>query len=83
MDFHELERLLDEIIGPMHNRHLNETSRVRDAEPFGRECGAARRPDHCRFRRHIIAQRRGLGNRREFGGLSAVKSMGISIDAAL
>ena len=24
MDFHELERLLDEIIQPMHNRHLNE-----------------------------------------------------------
>src|SRR5256885_14549177 len=24
MDFHELERLLDEIIAPMHNRHLNE-----------------------------------------------------------
>jgi 6-pyruvoyltetrahydropterin/6-carboxytetrahydropterin synthase len=28
MDFHELERLLDRIIGPLHNRHLNET------EPF-------------------------------------------------
>ncbi len=24
MDFHELERLLDQIIQPMHNRHLNE-----------------------------------------------------------
>ena len=24
MDFHELERLLDAIIQPMHNRHLNE-----------------------------------------------------------
>jgi 6-pyruvoyltetrahydropterin/6-carboxytetrahydropterin synthase len=24
MDFHELERLVDNIIGPMHNRHLNE-----------------------------------------------------------
>jgi len=24
MDFHELERLVDQIIGPMHNRHLNE-----------------------------------------------------------
>jgi 6-pyruvoyltetrahydropterin/6-carboxytetrahydropterin synthase len=24
MDFHELERLLDDIIRPMHNRHLNE-----------------------------------------------------------
>jgi 6-pyruvoyltetrahydropterin/6-carboxytetrahydropterin synthase len=29
MDFHELERLLDGIIGPMHNRHLNEV------RPFG------------------------------------------------
>jgi 6-pyruvoyltetrahydropterin/6-carboxytetrahydropterin synthase len=24
MDFHELERAIDAIIGPMHNRHLNE-----------------------------------------------------------
>lgn len=24
MDFHELQRLLDEITGPMHNRHLND-----------------------------------------------------------
>ncbi len=24
MDFHELERLVDRIVGPMHNRHLNE-----------------------------------------------------------
>jgi 6-pyruvoyltetrahydropterin/6-carboxytetrahydropterin synthase len=24
MDFHELERLIDQIIGPFHNRHLNE-----------------------------------------------------------
>ena len=28
MDFHELERLVDEVISPWHNRHLN------DAEPF-------------------------------------------------
>ena len=28
MDFHELERLADEVIVPMHNRHLNEL------EPF-------------------------------------------------
>ena len=26
MDFHELERLLDEILGPLHNSHLNDTS---------------------------------------------------------
>ncbi len=24
MDFHELQRLVDAIIGPMHNRHLND-----------------------------------------------------------
>src|SRR5437762_7357205 len=24
MDFHELERLVDEVIGPMHNRSLND-----------------------------------------------------------
>src|SRR5579884_3982693 len=24
MDFHELERAVDAIVGPMHNRHLNE-----------------------------------------------------------
>jgi 6-pyruvoyltetrahydropterin/6-carboxytetrahydropterin synthase len=29
MDFHELERLVDAVIGPWHNRHLNEI------EPFG------------------------------------------------
>ena len=28
MDFHELERLVDEVISPWHNRHLN------DVEPF-------------------------------------------------
>jgi 6-pyruvoyltetrahydropterin/6-carboxytetrahydropterin synthase len=28
MDFHELERLLDKIISPLHNTHLN------DVEPF-------------------------------------------------
>jgi 6-pyruvoyltetrahydropterin/6-carboxytetrahydropterin synthase len=31
MDFHELERLVDRIIEPLHNRHLN------DVEPFARE----------------------------------------------
>ena len=30
MDFHELERLADDIIGPLHNRHLN------DISPFDR-----------------------------------------------
>jgi 6-pyruvoyltetrahydropterin/6-carboxytetrahydropterin synthase len=26
MDFHELERLVDAIVAPMHNRHLNEVA---------------------------------------------------------
>ena len=31
MDFHELERLVDAILAPLHNRHLNEVP------PFSRE----------------------------------------------
>lgn len=31
MDFHELERRVDEVVQPLHNRHLNEL------EPFTRE----------------------------------------------
>ena len=31
MDFHELERLVDQVVVPLHNRHLNEL------EPFVRE----------------------------------------------
>ena len=34
MDFHELERLVDVIIAPMHNRHLNELEPfVKDLNP--------------------------------------------------
>src|SRR5947209_20283616 len=33
MDFHELERLLDEIITPMHNRHLNDLPAFAHANP--------------------------------------------------
>lgn len=33
MDFHELERLLWEIVGPMHNRHLNELEPFRSLNP--------------------------------------------------
>ena len=33
MDFHELERLLDNIITPLHNRHLNDTEPFRSANP--------------------------------------------------
>jgi len=33
MDFHELERLLDELISPLHNRHLNETKPFASLNP--------------------------------------------------
>jgi len=33
MDFHELERLVDQIISPMHNRHLNELSTFTELNP--------------------------------------------------
>lgn len=33
MDFHELERLLDGVIGPMHNRHLNDLPAFKASNP--------------------------------------------------
>ena len=33
MDFHELERLVDIIIGPMHNRHLNDLPALAEINP--------------------------------------------------
>jgi len=33
MDFHELERLVDGIVQPMHNRHLNELPAFVDLNP--------------------------------------------------
>ncbi len=33
MDFHELERLVDKIIAPMHNRHLNELAAFVSVNP--------------------------------------------------
>ena len=33
MDFHELERLLDAIVQPLHNSHLNEAALLRGANP--------------------------------------------------
>jgi 6-pyruvoyltetrahydropterin/6-carboxytetrahydropterin synthase len=33
MDFHELERLVDKIVAPMHNRHLNELDAFQNANP--------------------------------------------------
>ena len=45
MDFHELERILDGIVGPLHNQHLNET------QPF-----AARNPSAENVAAHIGEQ---------------------------
>lgn len=33
MDFHELQRLLDAIVSPMHNRHLNDLSAFAKVNP--------------------------------------------------
>ena len=33
MDFHELERLVDQVVGPMHNTHLNELPAFADINP--------------------------------------------------
>jgi len=33
MDFHELERRVDTIVGPMHNRHLNELPAFAEMNP--------------------------------------------------
>jgi 6-pyruvoyltetrahydropterin/6-carboxytetrahydropterin synthase len=33
MDFHQLQRLVDEVIGPMHNRHLNELPAFANLNP--------------------------------------------------
>jgi 6-pyruvoyltetrahydropterin/6-carboxytetrahydropterin synthase len=33
MDFHELERMMDGIVDPMHNRHLNEVEAFRTVNP--------------------------------------------------
>lgn len=33
MDFHDLQRLLDGIVGPMHNRHLNELEGFAELNP--------------------------------------------------
>jgi hypothetical protein len=58
IDFHELERLLDVLVSPMHNRHLNELSAFRTVNPSA-GLGEA-------------DLRGGLGDRREFGRLSAL-----------
>jgi 6-pyruvoyltetrahydropterin/6-carboxytetrahydropterin synthase len=33
MDFHDLERRVDQILVPLHNRHLNETAAFADLNP--------------------------------------------------
>jgi 6-pyruvoyltetrahydropterin/6-carboxytetrahydropterin synthase len=33
MDFHELERLVDAVVGPMHNRHLNDLEAFSNVNP--------------------------------------------------
>src|SRR4051812_29160093 len=33
IDFHELERVIDGVIGPMHNRHLNDVDAFRSMNP--------------------------------------------------
>jgi 6-pyruvoyltetrahydropterin/6-carboxytetrahydropterin synthase len=33
MDFHELERRVDKIVGPMHHRHLNELAAFAEVNP--------------------------------------------------
>ena len=33
MDFHELERIVDAVIGPMHNRHLNDLPAFAELNP--------------------------------------------------
>ncbi len=33
LDFHELERIVDRVVGPMHNRHLNELEAFASLNP--------------------------------------------------
>jgi 6-pyruvoyltetrahydropterin/6-carboxytetrahydropterin synthase len=50
MDFHELERLADDILRPMHNRHLNDLAPFRTINPSAENvalhvAGSLRLPD--------------------------------------
>ena len=40
MDFHELQRLLDAIIEPMHNRHLNDLAAFGSTNPSAEQVAA-------------------------------------------
>jgi 6-pyruvoyltetrahydropterin/6-carboxytetrahydropterin synthase len=55
MDFHQLQHLLDEITGPMHNRHLNDLSAFASRNPSA-EHVALHIAQSLRLPRHIILQ---------------------------
>jgi 6-pyruvoyltetrahydropterin/6-carboxytetrahydropterin synthase len=40
MDFHELERLVDAIVVPLHNRHLNEVAAFAELNPSAENVAA-------------------------------------------
>jgi 6-pyruvoyltetrahydropterin/6-carboxytetrahydropterin synthase len=40
MDFHDLEKAVDAVIGPLHNRHLNETGPFERANPSAENVAA-------------------------------------------
>jgi len=82
MDFHELERLLDAIIQPMHNRHLNEVVPFDRLESLGGECGAAYRAVAGVAGGGSTCFDASLGNRGKFSGLSALNG-GVVLDAGL
>lgn len=53
MDFHELERQVDQIVGPMHNRHLNDLPAFRSINPSAENVAGCiaeglRLPSHVR-----------------------------------
>lgn len=54
MDFHELQRLLDQIVVPMHNRHLNELPAFAKVNPSaeyvaGHIAGGLKVPGHAKL----------------------------------
>jgi 6-pyruvoyltetrahydropterin/6-carboxytetrahydropterin synthase len=55
MDFHELDRMVDVLIAPMHNRHLNELSSFQDCNPSAENVAlhigrSLRLPSHVRLK---------------------------------
>lgn len=54
MDFHELERLVDRVIAPLHNRHLNDTAAFASINPSAENVAlhvgqALRLPEHVKL----------------------------------